>query len=256
MIALGRAGGHPAAEGRPAAQHQAADRRERSDRSRSPTRQGSRALRRPDGVPLVLPAGDVRPPVYQALRSDLAASGDRALQPANLQASPMRSWIGLYALLRMIRDAKLTTFTRDGDHDDAQAGERRTDAGHLRRRELDAGHRPRGLYKRAGTNHWVSWRWDSNAPRRPARGWELRQGLRARASTRSCVARQSALRNRASRSPRWLLPRPTSSRVKTGHALPPSHTVCARARRGGLDPSPLEAPHPVHTAGRRAASAW
>ena len=26
----------------------------------------------------------------------------------------MRSWIGLYALLKMIRDAKMQTFTRDG----------------------------------------------------------------------------------------------------------------------------------------------
>ncbi len=26
----------------------------------------------------------------------------------------MRSWIGLYALLKMIRDANMTTFTREG----------------------------------------------------------------------------------------------------------------------------------------------
>ena len=53
-------------------------------------------------------------PVYDALRADLAASGDEALQPENLKASPMRSWIGLYALLKMIRDANMTDFTRDG----------------------------------------------------------------------------------------------------------------------------------------------
>ena len=47
-------------------------------------------------------------PVYKALRADLAASGEEALQPENLKASPMRSWIGLYALLKMIRDAKMT----------------------------------------------------------------------------------------------------------------------------------------------------
>jgi ABC-type branched-subunit amino acid transport system substrate-binding protein len=34
-------------------------------------------------------------PVYEALRADLAASGEEALQPENLKASPMRSWIGL-----------------------------------------------------------------------------------------------------------------------------------------------------------------
>ena len=50
-------------------------------------------------------------PVYDALRSDLAASGDDALQPENLKTSPMRSWIGLYALLYMIRDAEITEFT-------------------------------------------------------------------------------------------------------------------------------------------------
>ena len=44
--------------------------------------------------------------MYEALRADLAASGEEALQPENLKASPMRSWIGLYALLKMIRDAK------------------------------------------------------------------------------------------------------------------------------------------------------
>ena len=52
------------------------------------------------------PPATVDLPVYEALRADLAASGDEALQPENLKASPMRSWIGLYALLKMIRDAQ------------------------------------------------------------------------------------------------------------------------------------------------------
>src|SRR5262249_53522622 len=60
------------------------------------------------------PPATVDVPVYKALRADLASSGQESLQPDNLKASPMRSWIGLYALLRMIRDAKMTTFTRDG----------------------------------------------------------------------------------------------------------------------------------------------
>ena len=50
-------------------------------------------------------------PVYDALRADLTASGEEGLQLENLKASPMRSWIGLYALLKMIRDAELTEFT-------------------------------------------------------------------------------------------------------------------------------------------------
>jgi ABC-type branched-subunit amino acid transport system substrate-binding protein len=103
-------------------------------------------------------------PVYDALRSDLAASGDDALQPANLKASPMRSWIGLYALLWMIRDAKMTNFTREGITkmlDSAKdvpmlnifGGENWTP---------DTDHP--GIFKRAGTNHWATWKWDSNAP--------------------------------------------------------------------------------------------
>src|SRR5262249_53331781 len=52
-------------------------------------------------------------PVYEALRSDLAVSGEPGLQPATLVANSMRSWIGLYALLWMIRNTKLTDFTRD-----------------------------------------------------------------------------------------------------------------------------------------------
>ena len=102
-------------------------------------------------------------PVYEALRADLAASGDEALQPENLKASPMRSWIGLYALLKMIRDAKMTTFTREGSPTmlkaakdvpmlDIFGGENWTP-------DLD---HP-GLYKRAGTNHWARLRWDPNA---------------------------------------------------------------------------------------------
>ena len=48
------------------------------------------------------------------LRADLAASGEEALQPAQLKASPMRSWIGLYALLYMLRQEGGTDFTREG----------------------------------------------------------------------------------------------------------------------------------------------
>src|SRR3546814_9950324 len=53
-------------------------------------------------------------PVYDALRADLAASGEEGLQVENLKASPMRSWIGLYALLHMLREAGGNDFTREG----------------------------------------------------------------------------------------------------------------------------------------------
>ena len=102
-------------------------------------------------------------PVYQALRADLAASGDDSLQPENLKSSPMHSWIALYALLRMIRDAKLTDFTRDGITAmlqkakdvpmlDMFGGENWTP-------NLD---HP-GAFKRAGMNHWATYKWDPDA---------------------------------------------------------------------------------------------
>ena len=81
-------------------------------------------------------------PVYEALRADLAASGEDALQTENLKASPMRSWIGLYALLRMIRDAKMTEFSRDGITRDVEVRQGCPDAGHVRRGELDTEPQP------------------------------------------------------------------------------------------------------------------
>ena len=102
-------------------------------------------------------------PVYEALRTDLASTGEDALQPENLKASPMRSWIGLYALIKMIRDAKMTEFTREGISTmlneakdvpmlDIFGGEDWT----------PATNHP-GLYKRAGTNHWATYSWDPDA---------------------------------------------------------------------------------------------
>ena len=84
-------------------------------------------------------------PVYDALRSDLAASGEDALQPENLKASPMRSWIGLYALLYMIRDADAhRALGREAIKATGRGGQGRAHAGHVRRRGLDARHGPPG----------------------------------------------------------------------------------------------------------------
>jgi ABC-type branched-subunit amino acid transport system substrate-binding protein len=102
-------------------------------------------------------------PVYEALRADLSASGDEALQPEHLTATAMRSWIGLYALIEMIRDAHLTEFTRAGittmldqAHDVPMlgmfGGEDWTPA-------LD---HP-GVFQRAGINRWSIWGWDAQA---------------------------------------------------------------------------------------------
>jgi ABC-type branched-subunit amino acid transport system substrate-binding protein len=102
-------------------------------------------------------------PVYDALRADLAASGEESLQTENLKASPMRSWIGLYALLKMMRDANMQEFSgeaittmlraaKDVPMLDIFGGEDWTP---------DTNHP--GLYKRAGTNHWQVWSWDGDA---------------------------------------------------------------------------------------------
>jgi ABC-type branched-subunit amino acid transport system substrate-binding protein len=102
-------------------------------------------------------------PVYQALRADLAASGEAALQPEQLKITSMRSWIGLYALVRMIRDAELTEFSREGITTmlqeakdvpmlDMFGGEDWTP-------DLDHA----GTFQRAGTNHWGVYRWDAVA---------------------------------------------------------------------------------------------
>jgi ABC-type branched-subunit amino acid transport system substrate-binding protein len=102
-------------------------------------------------------------PVYEALRADLAASDDEALEPENLKASPMRSWIGLYALLKMIRDANMTTFTREG------ISQMLNEAKDVPMLDIFGGedwtpstNHP-GLYKRAGTNHWATYEWDPDA---------------------------------------------------------------------------------------------
>ena len=102
-------------------------------------------------------------PVYEALRQDLAASGEDSLQPANLKASPMRSWIGLYGLLYMIREAGTTEFTRQG------MTQMLRDSGPVPMLDIFGGEdwvpnmsHP-GIYSRAGTNHWSTYKWDPDA---------------------------------------------------------------------------------------------
>lgn len=102
-------------------------------------------------------------PVYQALRADLAASGDDALQPENLKASPMRSWIGLYALLKMIRDAKMTTFTRAGISQMLNKAKDVPMLGIFGGENWTPSVNHPGIYRRAGTNHWAIYDWDPNA---------------------------------------------------------------------------------------------
>jgi ABC-type branched-subunit amino acid transport system substrate-binding protein len=102
-------------------------------------------------------------PVYKALRADLAASGNEALQTENLKSSPMQSWIGLYALLKMMRDAKMTTFTRQGITTMLQQAKDVPMLGMFGDENWTPNLDHPGLFKRAGMNHWASYAWDPNA---------------------------------------------------------------------------------------------
>jgi ABC-type branched-subunit amino acid transport system substrate-binding protein len=44
---------------------------------------------------------------------ELAASGEESLQVENLKTSPFKSWLTMYALVSILRDAKVTEFTRE-----------------------------------------------------------------------------------------------------------------------------------------------
>jgi branched-chain amino acid transport system substrate-binding protein len=102
-------------------------------------------------------------PVYEALRADLAASGEDALQPDHLKTSPMRSWIGLYALLYMIRQAKLTDFTRQGITTMLQQAKDVPMLGMYGDENWTPNLNHEGLWTRAGMNHWAIFSWDAKA---------------------------------------------------------------------------------------------
>ena len=102
-------------------------------------------------------------PVYEALRADLAASGEDSLQPQNLQATAMRSWIGLYALLWMIRDTEMTEFTREGLSTMLDEATDVPMLGIFGGEDWTPSLNHPGVFQRAGTNHWAIWRWDPEA---------------------------------------------------------------------------------------------
>jgi hypothetical protein len=102
-------------------------------------------------------------PVYEALRQDLAATGEEALQPANLKASPMRSWIGLYALLYMIRDAEMTEFTREGITEMLDSAQDVPMLGIFGDEAWTPDTDHPGIFQRAGTNRWATYTWDPEA---------------------------------------------------------------------------------------------
>jgi branched-chain amino acid transport system substrate-binding protein len=102
-------------------------------------------------------------PVYGALRADLAASGEDVLQPRQLRASAMRSWIGLYALLRMIRDDGMTEFTRPAISALLNEAVDVPMLGIFGDESWTPSTNHPGLWQRAGTNRWATWSWDPEA---------------------------------------------------------------------------------------------
>ncbi len=102
-------------------------------------------------------------PVYQALLDDLASTGNEQLQPENLKTSPMRSWIGLYALLKMIRDAGMTDFTREGITQMLHDAKDVPMLGMYGDENWTPNLDHPGIFKRAGMNHWAVYKWNPDA---------------------------------------------------------------------------------------------
>jgi hypothetical protein len=93
----------------------------------------------------------------------LAASDEESLQPDNLKASPMRSWIGLYALLKMMRDANMTEFTGEGITAMLQQAQDVPMLGIFGGENWTPNLNHPGIFQRAGTDHWATYRWDADA---------------------------------------------------------------------------------------------
>jgi ABC-type branched-subunit amino acid transport system substrate-binding protein len=103
-------------------------------------------------------------PIYEVLRADLAATGEASIQPATLRNSAMRSWIGLYAVLHMIREAGLTEFTREGMTAMLQAATDVPMLGIFGDEDWTPNTNHPGLFQRHGVDHYAVYRFDPEAP--------------------------------------------------------------------------------------------
>jgi hypothetical protein len=75
----------------------------------------------------------------------------------------VRSWIGLYALLYMIRDTGMTDFTREGVTAMLQEATDVPMLGMFGGEDWTPSANHPGIYQRAGTDHWAVWSWDPEA---------------------------------------------------------------------------------------------
>jgi ABC-type branched-subunit amino acid transport system substrate-binding protein len=106
------------------------------------------------------PPASVDLPVYKALRNDLNASGDSTIEPENVSINAMRSWIGLYALLRMIRDTGMKDFTREGITTMLQNAKDVPMLDMFGGQNWTPNLEHPGLFKRAGIDGTKAYRWD------------------------------------------------------------------------------------------------
>ncbi len=100
-------------------------------------------------------------PAVQALVADLAVSGEEVLQPRALKTSPMHSWIGLYALLTILREAGTEDFSRANLTGLIEA------SGPIDMLGLTADWTPDtdnpGTFPRTGNGYYSFWSWDPDA---------------------------------------------------------------------------------------------
>ncbi len=101
-------------------------------------------------------------PVVKVLADDLAASGVEALQTENLKSSPMRSWVGLYALLYIIRESGTTDFSRENLKALIDAAEEIPMIGLMPTTWTPSAINP-GQFPRSGTGSYSFWVWDPEA---------------------------------------------------------------------------------------------
>jgi ABC-type branched-subunit amino acid transport system substrate-binding protein len=102
-------------------------------------------------------------PVYEALRSDLAASGEERFEPQNMRQTALQSWMALYATIKMIRDAGLTDFTAPNMKAMVEAAADVPMLGMFGDENWTPDTDHQGLYVRSGMDFLASYRWDPEA---------------------------------------------------------------------------------------------
>jgi branched-chain amino acid transport system substrate-binding protein len=105
-----------------------------------------------------IPPATADEPAIHVLVADLAASGEDALQPERLKSTAMKSWIGLYALLTIVRTAHTEDFSRANLTSLIEA------SGPIDMLGLTSDWTPKtdnpGTFPRTGNGHYSFWRWD------------------------------------------------------------------------------------------------